>query len=56
MRVRLQVSVRKKSPTAEILKNPFHCQRVCQLVHRNLFNGSILRVIFVPFQGLHSPV
>ena len=46
----------QKSPTMEILKNPFHCQRVRQLMHRNLFNGSILRVIFVPFQGLHSPV
>ena len=46
----------QKSPTKEILKNLFHCQRVHRLMHRNLFNGSILRVIFVPFQGLHSPV
>ena len=55
MQVELRVSVRKKNPTTEILKNPFHCQRIHQLMHRNLFNGSILRVIFVPFQGLHSP-
>ena len=56
MQVRSRVSVHKKSPTMEIYKNPFHCQWVCRLMHRNLFNGSILRVIFVPFQGLHSPV